>query len=102
MSRVITIEPGLKSLDELFNCVKHIYLRKSFPRNDFDVVRHGPSLLLFEVTRHCILTTRNESWKAFLKKMSSDDPIVIYYIVEVLIAEENYIEALTQLALIIK
>ena len=36
------------------------------------------------------------------KKMSSDDPIVIYYIVEVLIAEENYIEALTQLALIIK
>jgi tetratricopeptide (TPR) repeat protein len=59
--------------------------------------------LLSEVTSHCIKTRRTKEWAKFLdEEIVPRDPSAVYYQVEILIADENYTQALTQLAHVIK
>jgi len=50
VARVVVVEPSLKDLEELFKQMRSVYQRKLYPSMEFDKLRYGPSLLLYEVT----------------------------------------------------
>lgn len=50
VTRVVVVEPSLKDLEELFKQMRSVYQRKLYPSMEFDKLRYGPSLLLYEVT----------------------------------------------------
>lgn len=54
--RVISNEPGPAQLKDLMAQVRQTYTKKIFPQCDFDKLRYGPSLLLYEMTQRMLKT----------------------------------------------
>lgn len=102
MCRVVSENVDQNCMNDFLENIKAIYLKKTFPRIDFCRVRHGPSLLLYEVTRYFIQMRRTKLVMKMLKNLAETDSQVFYYIVEILMSQGNHREALTLLAEIVR
>ena len=59
VARVVVKEPNRSQVASYLEIIKEYYQKKkNFPRCDFDKLQYGPSLMLYEITRHMIQTNR--------------------------------------------
>jgi hypothetical protein len=67
---VVSQNIAADSLNDFLLTVKSVYLKKAFPRIDYDKIRYGPSLFLYEVTRYFIQLKRTKNVLKMLEDLA--------------------------------